>query len=772
VLALTGYHRPDPLEQLLGTREPTVTQTDSRDSLGLVARFGDVFGAGGLGLAGTGVGSGGSHHHPLLHSGEPRKDFTVTPYFNAHIVTANDGTVEVVVPVSEALTQYRLMAVAVTQAGESGSQEASVQTRRPLMIRASLPRLLRAGDQANIAALVMNETEQALHANVTWQGQGISTASPTTRIVAVQPHESVEVPFVLRAQLPGTAKVQLTVTSAGYRDSVVASLPVTLPMPLETVASYGQVAPRAMERLGDLSRARTDVGKLDVQLASSALVGLDRSLEQLVSSPYTCTEQLVSRILPDLLLRDLLRLYGVTRNDTTAETKAVLKLLLGRQQADGGFALWPLNKHSHPWVSVYTLLALREAIARGFDVPNKAFLEARNYAVRLLESADPLSLYAVGPFAAHVLNRSRALDGERLDRLWNSRRDFPFYAKAQLLEVLATYPAAAGANARIRSSRVKALRDELVSRVHFDGPSATVVTAGEIFAQCFDSPTRSAALLISALLEVEPQSTIVERLVRGLLSARKNGNWRSTQETTFALLALDKFRRIREAEVPQHQAKVWLNSQLLGQAAQQGHSLQVVNIPVPIGKLDPRNNLLEFTVEGEGRVYYETRLDYAPKQLPAVGLDRGFAVAGWLYRVTSNLSASDIRDGAVPAANEFQQGDVVTGRTRVTTPTARHFVTVEVLVPAGFELLNQELNTKFEVRQENELRQADAASHVDLRDDRVIYYIERMYPGTYDYQYLARATSAGRFQVPPAQAKEMYNPEVFGRTGASVVTVE
>ena len=35
------------------------------------------------------------------------------------------------------------------------------------------------------------------------------------------------------------------------------------------------------------------------------------------------------------------------------------------------------------------------------------------------------------------------------------------------------------------------------------------------------------------------------------------------------------------------------------------------------------------------------------------------------------------------------------------------------------------------------------------------------------YRYLARASSLGRFVVPPARAEEMYQPELFGRTRAS-----
>jgi len=59
----------------------------------------------------------------------------------------------------------------------------------------------------------------------------------------------------------------------------------------------------------------------------------------------------------------------------------------------------------------------------------------------------------------------------------------------------------------------------------------------------------------------------------------------------------------------------------------------------------------------------------------------------------------------------------------------------------------------------------------ELRDDRVLFFVDRMPPGLYHYRYLARASSLGRFVVPPTRAEEMYQPEVFGRTGASTVEV-
>ena len=59
----------------------------------------------------------------------------------------------------------------------------------------------------------------------------------------------------------------------------------------------------------------------------------------------------------------------------------------------------------------------------------------------------------------------------------------------------------------------------------------------------------------------------------------------------------------------------------------------------------------------------------------------------------------------------------------------------------------------------------------EVRDDRVLFFVEHMAAGMYRYRYLARATSLGTFIVPPTRAEEMYSPEVFGRTPAATIQV-
>src|SRR5690606_29503971 len=62
--------------------------------------------------------------------------------------------------------------------------------------------------------------------------------------------------------------------------------------------------------------------------------------------------------------------------------------------------------------------------------------------------------------------------------------------------------------------------------------------------------------------------------------------------------------------------------------------------------------------------------------------------------------------------------------------------------------------------------------HQNLRDDRAEAFTGYLAAGTYEYSYVARATTPGRYVVPPARAEEIYAPEVFGRSATTTVVVE
>jgi uncharacterized protein YfaS (alpha-2-macroglobulin family) len=127
----------------------------------------------------------------------------------------------------------------------------------------------------------------------------------------------------------------------------------------------------------------------------------------------------------------------------------------------------------------------------------------------------------------------------------------------------------------------------------------------------------------------------------------------------------------------------------------------------------------------------------------------------------------------------FAGGDLVLVDIVVAAPTGRHFVVLDDPLPAGFEAVDASLATSSPALELGQNPDADEAAsgfssswyRRELRDDRVLFFIDDMPAGLYRYRYLARATALGRFVLPPTRVAEMYQPEVFGRTGAGVVEI-
>lgn len=49
------------------------------------------------------------------------------------------------------------------------------------------------------------------------------------------------------------------------------------------------------------------------------------------------------------------------------------------------------------------------------------------------------------------------------------------------------------------------------------------------------------AILLEALVVADPENESISKLVKNLLSKRRNGIWKNTQENCWALIALDRY---------------------------------------------------------------------------------------------------------------------------------------------------------------------------------------------------------------------------------------
>ena len=91
-------------------------------------------------------------------------------------------------------------------------------------------------------------------------------------------------------------------------------------------------------------------------------------------------------------------------------------------------------------------------------------------------------------------------------------------------------------------------------------------------------------------------------------------------------------------------------------------------------------------------------------------------------------------------------------------------------LPAGFEPVDTDLWTVAsapEISEEHpfydQLRwSSDSASHLEMRDDRVDLYFDRVWGSSVVATYLVRATTPGEFRAPAPTAELMYEPDSTG----------
>ena len=776
VLTLMGYKMPDPMSVFYARRGLSVRTADNR--IRLISRR--VFGE-----KGSNPGGGGAEMGAAPGSGV-RRDFVSTPFFDPAVITDKQGKARVSFKLPDNLTTFRIMALAVSRDSEFGASKGQIKVNKPLLMLPTLPRFVRVGDDLEAGVVVHNNSSKSGSVKVEAQASGVKMVGPTSKGLTLPDGQSGEARFKFAARTPGEAVFRFTATLGDFSDSLELKRPVQLPLVLETVATYGSTSGAEAEGVVPSKGVRHDVGGLEVALSSSALVGLKGGMEYLLEYPYECLEQTTSRMVPLVLLQDLSKAYGLKAAGGADTLVAKLLARMAKMQRwDGGFSYWPASPESSPWVSAYAAWGLSRAKALGRPVSKRVLDRARSYLKSQLRRKPPKG--GEGPsrstkaYMAYVLVEMGEKPSGYLSRLYEHRADLAIFGKALLLSALV--------KAKGDKEMIKVLSDEVIAQVHQTARVAKVEeNLGDGYAPLFHSDLRSTALALEGLLLAQPNHALVEKLVRYLLQARKNGRWRNTQETVYSLLGLHRYYQVREKEVPDFSARVYLGDRRLLEQSFKGRSLEVFKKALTMKELQQGAGTLGFIKEGAGRLYYSASLRYARSELPRSPLDAGFYVSRTYERVGPDISTMAGLRGipgnnklkAAPEKVSVNAGDMVRVTLRLIVPQQMHFVAVDDPLPAGLEAVNFKLMTSSRAarsyrRHGYRSRHGHSSTssswytpfyQQDLRDDRVQLFADAVSPGIYDYVYLARATTKGSFVAPPTHVEQMYEPEVFGRTGA------
>ena len=143
--------------------------------------------------------------------------------------------------------------------------------------------------------------------------------------------------------------------------------------------------------------------------------------------------------------------------------------------------------------------------------------------------------------------------------------------------------------------------------------------------------------------------------------------------------------------------------------------------------------------EGPGRLYYRVAMVYSPSNMDIEPVSNGFTVTRNYETVDKESTIEKL-----PTQWKVNKGTVVKVTVTMVIHHKRYNIALVDNMPAGFEI-EKKTNEK-----------SQWWEHVNYRDDRVEVFAIVLEPGTYTFDYTARTTSVGTFNIPPARAEEMY----------------
>lgn len=797
VLALREFVLPNLVERFAPTRAPGVHPFDSFRALirpfhaendpyaPMVWMKGARYWSGGGGTgAGYGRGSGASRNsHATVRSPTvSRSRFETVPLYVGDVTTDERGHARVEAVLPHDLTRFRIKAIASagldarTTVGRFGSGDTSLLVTQPLLVRPILPRVLRRGDQAELAVLVQNREGPAgdvdIHLDVVRGEPLLARTSAGDARVTVDRGGQARATFRVHARDLGTPEIRVRARhrGTGTEDEVRLPLPIRPePTTLERVAIYGDFADDGAAvlplRLPAAEGLQPAHGGLRVSLTNTLLGDLQDATQYLVEYPHGCLEQTSSRLLPLVAIGDLERLFPGLVPERAAFFDAGIARLRSMQLSSGGFAYWPGNTDEMPYASAFATWVLARAARAGMAVPDPMLdaalqdLQARATAWAR-QDAPPFDTDIHMTLALHALadaDRLAQASMELFDGVFARRGRLPVFARAFLLLALH--------RVQPQDPRIAELTRELLAKVDERNDGARIETTSTRWWWYYDSDTRSTAIALLALLEVAPEHRLVPLLARGLLQARKAGRWSNTQENAYALLAIARYANLRERDEPNFAASLWLGQTMLvhdhfsgRRATEQRHDVPMSELLAATASAAPRDPVLALDKQGPGRLYYRVGLDWAPT-VPAPAAAYGLSLERHLH------------DARGPrTSDEVHLGDAYAVKLRLQSASPLTYVAIEVPLPAGLEGITSTLG-----RGHGALRalgeRAHWVSHQEVRADRVLVYADEIPPGNHETTILVRATTPGTFTWPSARAEMMYYPEIYGRTAPSRLVV-
>lgn len=652
----------------------------------------------------------------------------------------------------------RVMAVAVSNEAIGAASKKSL-VRGHFVLSPNVPTFVAPGDEFTVSLGVSNNVDgsgEAPSVSVELKtSKHLEVLDENIRLLNIGEGKEKSTTYKVRATSTlGSGKLSFTVSMGNKKSTYSIELSVRPSVPYMTTIESGYFRSETVDAL----TARKMYPHYRTLEASASTVPLSLAqglLKFLQRFPYGCTEQLVSKAFPAIVLRSR-PAFGYSPEKIESNLAGAIHILRARQNSEGGFGYWTANSHVSNYLSVYAVHFLTEAKDKGYTVPKDLLDKGLSYLKKVARGEDSnsrqrgdyssLAAMRTRAYAIYILTRNGNVTTNYINALLKDLEASDRFEDIWRKDPIGIYLAGTYKMLKEDGKAVRLIKKshmgEMVKSDYRNYYDRLMHDAQYLYILSRHFPERVKKL------SPEDVISIVEEIAKGSYN---------TISSSFTILALDAYAEVVGTPLS---AKLEM-SELVVDSKGDGLDKKLKEAPLvvpaglfPVVDFSDKAEKIRFSAEGDYYIFYQAT-------------QAGFDLTLPQKEIKEKLEIQ--RDYRDPASGNVLKntniGSEVEVHLKIRTVGGEDIENVAVveMLPGGFEVVLDSVrgNRKSSWRPD----------YVDAREDRIVIF------GTArakveEYVYRIKAINKGEYSVPPIFGESMYDRTVKARSPGDKIIVK
>lgn len=759
-----------------------------------------------------------------------RSQFADTALWVGALSTKKDGTAQVSLTMPENLTTWRIKCWAMGHGTRVGQGVTDVVTRKNLILRMQAPRFFIEKDEVVLSANVHNylETKKSVQVKLELDGNVLRPLGDLEQTVEIEAEGEARVDWRVKVTAEGEAVIRMLAITDEESDAMEMRFPAYVHGMLKMEAVSGAIRP---DEDGDAftirvpAERRPEQTRFELRYSPTLAGAMVDALPYLVEYPYGCTEQTLNRFLPTVITQKILLDMGLNLEDIKnkqtnlnaqeigddrqraeqwkhydrnpvfdeAEVRRMVKDGVNRltemQLSDGGWG-WFSGYGEYPSPHTTAVVVHGLQIAQQNDVAlvpgvlERGVEWLKRYQIEQVQKLNnALKDPKKKPWKDHADNLDALVYMVLVDAGVNSdqMRDFLYRDRPHLaVYSLATFGLALHKQGEQEKLDMIMRNIEQYLEQDDENQTAWLNLPGAYWWNWYGSEYEAHAYYLKLLSKTDPKGRVASRLVKYLLNNRKHATyWNSTRDTALCIEAMAEFMRASGEAKPEMTVEVWLDGEL--QKAVEITSANLFQfdnkLVVEGADLADGPHKIELKKKGTGPLYYNAYLTNFTLEDPIAATGLEIKVQRKYYRlnrVEKSIKVAGSRGQAVDQRVEkyerepladlslLKSGELVEIELEIASKNDYEYVIFEDMKAAGFEPVDLRSGYTGNAM----------GAYVEFRDNRVVFFVNRLARGNHSVAYRMRAEIPGKFSALPTKAWAMYAPELKANSDEIKLRIE